>query len=128
MFSLLETPFLREEFDYYADVCFQAFGDRVKFWTTFNEPNLFIKFSYMLGLYPPKRCSAPFGPCNSGNSQQEPYVAAHNVLMSHAAAVDNYKKNYQVESPVKLLYCYTLTLLALRHHLDASENAESHLS
>ncbi|KAM0916604.1 hypothetical protein ACQ4PT_009977 [Festuca glaucescens] len=88
---------IREEFDHYADVCFKAFGDRVKFWTTFNEPNLFAKFAYMLGLCPPKHCSPPFGTCNSGNSQREPYVAAHNMLMSHAAAVDNYKKNYQAK-------------------------------
>jgi beta-glucosidase len=78
-------------------VCFQAFGDRVKFWTTFNEPNLFTKFAYMLGMYPPSHCSAPFGTCNSGNSHREPYVAAHNIIMSHAAAVDNYKKNYQAK-------------------------------
>uniref|UniRef100_M8CTP4 Uncharacterized protein n=1 Tax=Aegilops tauschii TaxID=37682 RepID=M8CTP4_AEGTA len=89
----LET---REEFDHYADVCFKAFGDRVKFWTTLNEPNLFTKFAYMLGHYPPKHCSPPFGTCNSGNSHREPYVAAHNMIMSHAAAVDNYKRNYQV--------------------------------
>ncbi|KAM0855156.1 hypothetical protein ACQ4PT_049956 [Festuca glaucescens] len=86
---------IREEFDYYADVCFRAFGDRVKFWTTFNEPNVFAKHSYMLGTYPPNHCSAPFGTCNSGNSNREPYVAAHNIIMSHAAAVDNYKRNYQ---------------------------------
>jgi beta-glucosidase len=90
-----KTCVCREEFDYYADVCFQAFGDRVKFWTTFNEPNLFTKFAYLLGQYPPNHCSAPFGTCNSGNSHREPYVAAHNIIMSHAAAVDNYKRNYQ---------------------------------
>uniref|UniRef100_A0ACD5UTA2 Uncharacterized protein n=1 Tax=Avena sativa TaxID=4498 RepID=A0ACD5UTA2_AVESA len=88
---------IREEFDYYADVCFQAFGDRVKLWTTFNEPNLFIKHAYMLGRYPPNHCSPPFGNCNSGNSQREPYVAAHNIIMSHAAAVHNYNKNYKVK-------------------------------
>ena len=86
---------IREEFGYYADVCFKAFGDRVRFWTTFNEPNMFAKFAYMLGNYPPARCSPPFGTCNSGNSRREPYVAAHNMLLSHAAAVENYKKNYQ---------------------------------
>ncbi|KAM0855155.1 hypothetical protein ACQ4PT_049956 [Festuca glaucescens] len=93
--SLLLLSLFREEFDYYADVCFRAFGDRVKFWTTFNEPNVFAKHSYMLGTYPPNHCSAPFGTCNSGNSNREPYVAAHNIIMSHAAAVDNYKRNYQ---------------------------------
>ncbi|CAL5031057.1 unnamed protein product [Urochloa decumbens] len=88
---------IREEFEYYADVCFRAFGDRVRFWTTFNEPNLFTKFMYMLGAYPPNRCSAPFGSCNSGDSHREPYVAAHNIIMSHAAAVHNYKDNYQAK-------------------------------
>ncbi|XBI97953.1 hypothetical protein VPH35_018242 [Triticum aestivum] len=49
----------------------------------------------MVGKYPPARCSAPFGTCESGNSHREPYVVAHNMLLSHAAAVHNYKKNYQ---------------------------------
>ncbi|CAL5015961.1 unnamed protein product [Urochloa decumbens] len=87
----------KEEFEHYADVCFRAFGDRVRFWTTFNEPNLFTKFMYMLGAYPPNRCSAPFGSCSSGDSHREPYVAAHNIIMSHAAAVRNYKDNYQAK-------------------------------
>jgi len=77
-------------------VCFGAFGDRVRFWTTFNEPNLLTKFMYMLGTYPPNRCSPPFGSCNSGDSHREPYAAAHNIIMSHAAAVRTYKEKYQV--------------------------------
>ncbi|KAL6652394.1 hypothetical protein ACP70R_011319 [Stipagrostis hirtigluma subsp. patula] len=88
---------IREEYEYYADVCFKAFGDRVKLWTTFNEPNLLTKFMYMLGAYPPNHCSPPFGSCNSGDSHREPYVAAHNIILSHAAAVRNYKENYQAE-------------------------------
>ncbi|TVU15268.1 hypothetical protein EJB05_38779 [Eragrostis curvula] len=88
---------IREEYAYYADVCFRSFGDRVKFWTTFNEPNLVTKFMYMLGQYPPSHCSPPFGNCNRGNSLKEPYVAAHNIILSHAAAVRNYKKNYQAK-------------------------------
>uniref|UniRef100_J3LZJ4 4-hydroxy-7-methoxy-3-oxo-3,4-dihydro-2H-1,4-benzoxazin-2-yl glucosidebeta-D-glucosidase n=1 Tax=Oryza brachyantha TaxID=4533 RepID=J3LZJ4_ORYBR len=88
---------IRDEFVYYSDVCFKAFGDRVRFWTTFNEPNLFTKFQFMLGVYPPNRCSPPFGNCNSGDSHREPYVAAHNILLSHVAAVQNYKTNYQAK-------------------------------
>ncbi|KAF0894419.1 hypothetical protein E2562_038955 [Oryza meyeriana var. granulata] len=86
---------IREEFEYYSDVCFKAFGDRVRFWTTFNEPNLYTKFQFMLGVYPPNRCSPPFGSCSSGDSRLEPYAAAHNILLSHAAAVQNYRMNYQ---------------------------------
>ncbi|XP_040379609.1 beta-glucosidase 16-like isoform X2 [Oryza brachyantha] len=88
---------IREEFVYYSDVCFDAFGDRVRFWATFNEPNLLSKFQFMLGVYPPNRCSPPFGSCSGGDSRREPYVAAHNILLSHAAAVQNYKTNYQAK-------------------------------
>jgi beta-glucosidase/6-phospho-beta-glucosidase/beta-galactosidase len=88
----------REEYEHYADVCFGAFGDRVRLWTTFNEPNLLVKFQYMLGAYPPSRCSPPFGSCGSGDSRREPYAAAHNIIMSHAAAVRAYREKYQVGS------------------------------
>ncbi|KAJ1271852.1 hypothetical protein BS78_06G157700 [Paspalum vaginatum] len=89
---------IREEYAYFADVCFAAFGDRVKLWTTFNEPNLVTKFQYMLGGYPPDHCSPPFGNCNGGgNSLREPYVAAHNIIMSHAAAVRAYRDRYQAQ-------------------------------
>ena len=90
-------------------MCFGAFGDRVRFWTTFNEPNLFTKFMYMLGMYPPNHCSPPFGSCNSGNSNREPYAAAHNIIMSHAAAVRTYKEKYQVSvRPGNLVLCQSL--------------------
>uniref|UniRef100_A0A0D9W750 4-hydroxy-7-methoxy-3-oxo-3,4-dihydro-2H-1,4-benzoxazin-2-yl glucosidebeta-D-glucosidase n=1 Tax=Leersia perrieri TaxID=77586 RepID=A0A0D9W750_9ORYZ len=77
------------------EICFKMFGDRVKFWATFNQPNLFIKFSYMVGWYSPGRCSEPFGNCKSGNSSIEPYIAGHNIILSHANAVSIYRNKYQ---------------------------------
>ncbi|GJN27053.1 hypothetical protein PR202_gb15036 [Eleusine coracana subsp. coracana] len=85
------SPEIQKDFGYFADACFKMFGDRVKFWTTFNQPNLFIKFSYMDGWYPPGRCSQPFGNCAFGNSSIEPYIAGHNMILSHATAVSIYK-------------------------------------
>ena len=32
----------------------------------------------------------------SGNSSTEPYIAGHNMVLSHANAVSIYKKKYQV--------------------------------
>ncbi|GJN02361.1 hypothetical protein PR202_ga19703 [Eleusine coracana subsp. coracana] len=86
------SPEIQKDFGYFADACFKMFGDRVKFWTTFNQPNLFIKFSYMDGWYPPGRCSQPFGNCAFGNSSIEPYIAGHNMILSHATAVSIYKR------------------------------------
>ncbi|XP_064935219.1 beta-glucosidase 18-like [Musa acuminata AAA Group] len=91
------SPQIREDFGHLAEVCFKEFGDRVKFWTTFNEPNLFVKFSYAFGKYPPGRCSEPYANCTTGDSEVEPYIAAHNIILSHATAVDIYRKNYQVK-------------------------------
>ncbi|TVU15273.1 hypothetical protein EJB05_38784 [Eragrostis curvula] len=89
------SPEIQKDFGYFAEVCFKMFGDRVKLWTTLNEPNLFAKFSYMDGWYPLGHCSHPFGNCASGNSSIEPYIAGHNMILSHANAVSIYRKKYQ---------------------------------
>ncbi|WOL09641.1 beta-glucosidase 18 isoform X1 [Canna indica] len=91
------SPQIREDFGHFAEVCFKEFGDRVKFWITFNEPNMFVEQAYKLGKYPPAHCSQPYGNCSTGDSETEPYVAAHNIILSHATAVDIYRKAYQVK-------------------------------
>ncbi|BFG35073.1 hypothetical protein CerSpe_213470 [Prunus speciosa] len=85
-----------KDFTAYADACFKNFGDRVLHWTTMNEPNVFVLGGYDRGFLPPQRCSIPFGlNCSRGNSSTEPYLATHNILLSHASAARLYKKNYQ---------------------------------
>ncbi|CAL5015957.1 unnamed protein product [Urochloa decumbens] len=66
-----------------------------RYWATFNEPNVAVRKGYMLGTYPPERCSPPYGSCAGGDSGAEPYVATHNVVLAHAAAVEIYKRKYQ---------------------------------
>ncbi|KAL5795606.1 hypothetical protein ACOSQ2_000426 [Xanthoceras sorbifolium] len=85
-----------KDFTAYADVCFREFGDRVSYWTTVNEPNIFGIGGYDVGIVPPKRCSPPFGTnCSSGNSSSEPYIAVHHILLAHASAARLYKNKYQ---------------------------------
>ncbi|XP_058078321.1 beta-glucosidase 43-like [Magnolia sinica] len=84
-----------EDFADYAEFCFKTFGDRVKNWFTFNEPHVIANQGYDGGSFAPGRCSAPFGNCTSGNSATEPYIAAHNLILSHAAAVHRYRHSYQ---------------------------------
>nr|XP_043635777.1 beta-glucosidase 11-like [Erigeron canadensis] len=86
-----------KDFVAYADVCFREFGDRVLHWTTFNEVNVFTLSGYDSGNTPPGRCSSPFGilNCTRGDSTYEPYLAAHHLLLAHAATVRLYQKKYK---------------------------------
>lgn len=80
----------------YADACFAAFGDRVKYWITLNEPLQFAYTGHGTGIHAPGRCSdRSWSPV--GDSHTEPYIAAHNALLAHAAAVDSYNKKYKAE-------------------------------
>jgi beta-glucosidase len=77
-------------------VCFREFGDRVKFWTTFNEPFSYSTQGYSNGAFAPGRCS-PFisRSCTPGDSGREPYIVTHHILLAHARAVALYRARYQ---------------------------------
>jgi beta-glucosidase len=89
---------VRDDFTAYADICFREFGDRVKHWVTLNEPNVEPLGGYDDGIFPPERCSYPFGSvnCSEGNSTTEPYIVAHNLLLAHASVFSLYRDKYQV--------------------------------
>lgn len=74
----------RELIDYfvdYAKVCFEAFGDRVTKWATFNEPWSIAQNGYIAGNFPPNK--------------QFDIVSAiqieHNLMVAHARALNLYK-------------------------------------
>lgn len=89
----------------YVDVCFKEFGDRVKYWITFNEPLIFTTLGYALGVLAPGRCTPTIGNCTAGDSGKEPYIVAHHQLLAHAVAVKLYKDKYQVNCHWKLGLC-----------------------
>uniref|UniRef100_A0A0E0N3Z6 4-hydroxy-7-methoxy-3-oxo-3,4-dihydro-2H-1,4-benzoxazin-2-yl glucosidebeta-D-glucosidase n=1 Tax=Oryza rufipogon TaxID=4529 RepID=A0A0E0N3Z6_ORYRU len=111
------SPRIVEDFTAYADVCFREFGDRVSHWTILAEPNVAALGGYDTGEFAPGRCSDPFGvtKCTVGNSSVEPYVAAHNMILTHAAVVRLYREKYQtlqkgiVGINVLSLWSYPLT-------------------
>jgi beta-glucosidase len=74
-------------FENYARICFESFGDRVKNWITFNEPWCSSVLGYGLGEYAPGRVSA-----------DEPYLAAHNILLCHARVVNVYRSEFSREN------------------------------
>ncbi|GAB2300202.1 hypothetical protein Dimus_034241 [Dionaea muscipula] len=91
----LLSPNIVKDFIDFAELCFKEFGDRVKHWTSMNEPNLDSWNSYSTGIFAPGRCSSYIGNCTAGNSATEPYIAGHHLLLAHAATVNLYRTKYQ---------------------------------
>ncbi|KAL4580287.1 hypothetical protein LXL04_016475 [Taraxacum kok-saghyz] len=89
------NPQIQEDFVHLAETCFNYFGDRVKYWITINEPRLFTEFAYETGIFPPSRCSEPFGKCVNGNSDVEPLIVMHNLLLAHGRAAKLYHEIFQ---------------------------------
>uniref|UniRef100_A0A0D9VXY3 beta-glucosidase n=1 Tax=Leersia perrieri TaxID=77586 RepID=A0A0D9VXY3_9ORYZ len=86
-------------FSDYAEFCFKTYGDRVKNWFTFNEPRIVAALGHDTGTDPPNRCTK----CAAGgDSAKEPYIVAHNIILSHATAVARYRNKYQASQKGKI--------------------------
>nr|AAL14713.1 beta-glucosidase isozyme 2 precursor [Oryza sativa Japonica Group] len=93
--GFLSEDIVKEYVDF-AEVCFREFGDRVKYWFTFNEPFTYSAYGYGKGVFAPGRCSSYVSKsCGVGDSSREPYLVAHHIHLSHAAAVQLYRTKYQ---------------------------------
>lgn len=77
-------PNIVEHFKEFADLCFEKFGDRVKYWGTINEPYVFGSYGYKMGL-----------PGDLKNDPLGPFIATHHIILAHAAAAKLYKEKYQ---------------------------------
>ncbi|XP_034702936.1 beta-glucosidase 12-like [Vitis riparia] len=97
------SPHIVDDFRDFSELCFKEFGDRVKHWITLNEPWTFSLGAYDQGGLAPGRCSKWVNEaCEAGNSATEPYIVAHHMLLSHAAAVKVYKDKYQSSQKGKI--------------------------
>lgn len=70
-------------FNDFCDFCFETFGDRVKFWITFNDPFTIVWSGYGLGEIPPN---------DKKNPGTAPYKVAHNLIKAHATVYHTYEK------------------------------------
>ncbi|KAI5062942.1 hypothetical protein GOP47_0021489 [Adiantum capillus-veneris] len=95
------SPEITSHFASYAEVCFAAFGDRVKHWITLNEPLRFSLFGYGLGIHAPGRTSDRSRSLE-GDTSTEPYITAHNALLAHAAAVEVYNTKFRAQQGGKI--------------------------
>ena len=59
----------------------------MKHWLTLNEPITASIGGYLYGIHAPGRCSNDNEKCvkngGGGDNSTEPYIAAHNMILSH---------------------------------------------
>jgi beta-glucosidase/6-phospho-beta-glucosidase/beta-galactosidase len=70
-----------KHFGNYADICFELFGDLVKYWFTFDEP-FYLAYG---GRY------------EENEKNTKPYILGYHVLLAHAEAVKVYREKYQAK-------------------------------
>lgn len=79
---------IAKAFTTYAGLCFERFGDRVKWWITLNEPWCSAYMAYEKGEHAPGITTHP---------GVDVYKAGHNLLLAHAYAVALYREKFQAE-------------------------------
>lgn len=92
--GLLDQKSYTPDFIRYARVCFEAFGDRVKHWITYNEPGVFTLAGYAAGVHAPAR-SSNRELNEEGDSSTEPFIVGHTELVSHAQVVKMYREEFK---------------------------------
>ncbi|XP_077992294.1 cytosolic beta-glucosidase-like [Glandiceps talaboti] len=73
------------DFNTYARLCFERFGDRVKHWITINEPWVITQLGYGTGAHAP-------GIMEDGVTT---YIVAHNLIKSHAKVWHTYNDEFR---------------------------------
>lgn len=84
-YGSFRDPRIIEDFERYADTILRRYGDRIKTWVTFNEPNA-VCGPYLAGAPLNSTYSGPLTP------QQSYFHCAHNLLTAHAKVYRHYHK------------------------------------
>ncbi|SKA85433.1 broad-specificity cellobiase [Clostridium sp. USBA 49] len=76
-------------FEEYTSTMFKAFGNKVTLWVTHNEPFCVSMLGYLKGLHAPGH-----------ENFKEALITAHNILLSHGAAVKAFRKFHFKDSKI----------------------------
>lgn len=76
------NPEIADWFAEYARVMAGRLGDRVRYWITINEPQMFVGLGYFAGAHPPRKRLSP----------EEQIAVSLNVLRAHGRAVQTIRQ------------------------------------
>ncbi|CAH1957668.1 unnamed protein product [Acanthoscelides obtectus] len=86
------SPKVADLFAEYARLCYELFGDEIRWWITINEPKQVCEAGYGVGVFAP----GIFKP-GEGN-----YICAKNVLLAHAKAYRIYDEEFRATNKGKV--------------------------
>ena len=75
-----ESREIIEDFNTYCETLFKRYGDRVKYWVTLNEQNIFIGLGYRSGVHPP-----------GVKDLKRMYQANHIASLANARAIETFR-------------------------------------
>lgn len=113
-----ESRNIVEDFKNYCVTLFQEFGDRVKYWVTLNEQNIFTRFGYQTAMHPP-----------GVKDNKLFYQVNHHANLANAIAIKEFHK-YVPDGKIGPSFAYSPAYAATSMPEDvlAAENAEEFAS
>ncbi|MFP3726982.1 glycoside hydrolase family 1 protein [Priestia filamentosa] len=109
-----ESRKIVEDFKNYAITLFKRYGDRVKYWVSLNEQNIFTSFGYKTALHPP------------GVSDEKLfYQVNHHANLANAVAIAEFRK-YVPDGKIGPSFAYSpaYSVSSKPEDILAAENAE----
>jgi 6-phospho-beta-glucosidase len=109
-----ESREIIEDFNTYCVTLFKRYGDRVKYWVSLNEQNVFIMHGYLNAIHPPKIRDA-----------KRMYQANHIASLANAKVIQSFRK-YVPDGKIGPSFAYGPAYAATSKPEDvlACENSE----
>lgn len=113
-----ESRKIIEDFTHYSVTLFKRFGDRVKYWVSLNEQNIFTTFGYKTAMHPP-----------GVKDEKLFYQVNHHANLASASVIKEFKK-YVPNGKIGPSFAYSPAYAASSNPKDvvAAENAEEMLN
>ena len=109
-----ESREIIQDFVDYATILFETFREKVKYWVSLNEQNIFINLGYKAAIHPP-----------GVSDEKRMYAANHIANLANAAVIKRFK---ELEMPGKIgpsfAYSPNYAVDCQPENVLASENAE----